>query len=29
LLGYNPRFGFEEGLKYTWDWFCKSQSVTR
>ncbi len=21
LLGYNPRVGFEEGLKRTWDWF--------
>jgi nucleoside-diphosphate-sugar epimerase len=22
VLGYNPRFGFEEGLKNTWEWFC-------
>ncbi|MCU1341906.1 MAG: biosynthesis protein WbpP [Candidatus Acidoferrum typicum] len=22
VLGYNPRFGFEEGLKDTWEWFC-------
>jgi UDP-N-acetylglucosamine/UDP-N-acetyl-alpha-D-glucosaminouronate 4-epimerase len=21
LLGYSPRFGFEEGLRRTWDWF--------
>jgi len=21
VLGYNPRFGFEEGLKDTWEWF--------
>jgi nucleoside-diphosphate-sugar epimerase len=27
VLGYNPRFGFEEGLKHTWDWFCTSQSA--
>ncbi len=24
-LGYNPRFGFEEGLKLTWDWFSSRQ----
>jgi UDP-N-acetylglucosamine/UDP-N-acetyl-alpha-D-glucosaminouronate 4-epimerase len=29
LLGFNPRFGFEEGLKHTWDWFCTSQSVAK
>jgi len=29
VLGYNPRVGFEEGLKHTWDWFRKSQSVAR
>jgi nucleoside-diphosphate-sugar epimerase len=29
LLGFDPRFGFEEGLKHTWDWFCSSQSVTK
>ena len=27
VLGYNPRFGFEEGLKHTWDWFCTSQNA--
>jgi len=27
VLGYNPRVGFEEGLKHTWEWFRKSQSV--
>jgi nucleoside-diphosphate-sugar epimerase len=27
VLAYNPRIGFEEGLKHTWDWFSKSQSV--
>ncbi len=29
LLGFQPRFGFEEGLKHTWDWFCTSQSVAK
>ena len=29
VLGYNPRIGFEEGLKHTWEWFCKSQSVEK
>jgi UDP-glucose 4-epimerase len=29
VLGYTPRIGFEEGLKHTWDWFRKSQSVAR
>jgi UDP-N-acetylglucosamine/UDP-N-acetyl-alpha-D-glucosaminouronate 4-epimerase len=29
VLGYNPRIGFEEGLKRTWEWFCKSQSVEK
>jgi nucleoside-diphosphate-sugar epimerase len=29
LLGYNPRFGFDEGLKHTWDWFRASQSVPK
>jgi UDP-glucose 4-epimerase len=24
VLGYNPRIGFEEGLKHTWAWFCTS-----
>jgi len=27
MLGYNPRIGFEEGLKETWGWFSISQSV--
>jgi nucleoside-diphosphate-sugar epimerase len=27
-LGYDPRVGFEEGLRRTWDWFCGS-SVTK
>ena len=27
VLGYNPRFGFEEGLKHTWDWFCTAQNA--
>ena len=27
VLGYNPRFGFEEGLKNTWDWFCTAQNA--
>src|SRR5712691_2644806 len=22
MLGYNPRIGFEAGLKRTWEWFC-------
>lgn len=26
-LGYNPRIGFEEGLRRTWEWYCASQSV--
>jgi nucleoside-diphosphate-sugar epimerase len=25
LLGFNPRIGFEEGLKQTWDWFSGGQ----
>ena len=29
VLGYDPRIGFEEGLKRTWDWFRESQSVAR
>ncbi len=24
-LGYRPHFGFEEGLKRTWEWFSESQ----
>jgi nucleoside-diphosphate-sugar epimerase len=27
VLGYHPRFGFEEGLKRTWEWFCASQNA--
>ncbi len=27
MLGYNPRIGFEEGLKLTWDWFCTAQNA--
>src|ERR1035437_6909857 len=27
VLGYNPRVGFEEGLKHTWEWFCTSQGA--
>jgi nucleoside-diphosphate-sugar epimerase len=26
MLGYHPRFGFEEGLKRTWEWFCAAQN---
>jgi UDP-N-acetylglucosamine/UDP-N-acetyl-alpha-D-glucosaminouronate 4-epimerase len=26
-LGYHPRFGFEEGLKSTWEWFCADQNA--
>jgi UDP-glucose 4-epimerase len=26
-LGYHPRFGFEEGLKRTWEWFCTAQNA--
>jgi UDP-glucose 4-epimerase len=25
ILGYRPHFGFEEGLKKTWDWFYANQ----
>jgi len=28
-LAYNPRIGFEEGLKHTWDWFCNTHSVVK
>lgn len=28
VLGYRPRFGFEEGLKRTWEWFCAAQNAT-
>jgi UDP-glucose 4-epimerase len=24
-LGYDPKVGFEEGLRRTWDWYCASQ----
>jgi len=24
-LGYDPRVGFEEGLRRTWDWYCAAQ----
>jgi len=27
VLRYNPRIGFEEGLKETWGWFSASQTV--
>ncbi len=27
MLGYNPRIGFEEGLKRTWEWFCTTQNA--
>ena len=27
VLGYNPRIGFEEGLKRTWEWFCTTQNA--
>jgi len=27
VLGYKPRFGFEEGLKRTWEWFCAAQNA--
>src|ERR1700730_11583781 len=27
VLGYNPRIGFEEGLKHTWEWFCTAQNA--
>jgi UDP-glucose 4-epimerase len=27
VLGYNPRFGFEDGLKSTWEWFCATQKA--
>ena len=28
VLGYQPRVGFEEGLRQTWKWFCGSQQAT-
>jgi len=27
VLGYNPRIGFEEGLKNTWEWFRRTQNA--
>ena len=27
ILGYNPRVGFEEGLKQTWEWYRSSRSL--
>jgi UDP-glucose 4-epimerase len=27
VLGYNPRVGFEEGLKHTFAWFCATQEA--
>jgi nucleoside-diphosphate-sugar epimerase len=27
VLGYHPRFAFEEGLKRTWEWFCAAQNA--
>jgi UDP-glucose 4-epimerase len=27
VLGYSPRIGFEEGLKYTWEWLCTAQNA--
>jgi nucleoside-diphosphate-sugar epimerase len=27
VLGYNPRVGFEEGLKHTFGWFCATQEA--
>jgi nucleoside-diphosphate-sugar epimerase len=26
-LGYNPRIGFGEGLRRTWDWFCENYTT--
>ena len=28
VLGYHPRFGFEEGLNRTWEWFCVAQNAS-
>jgi len=28
VLGYDPRVGFEEGLKNTWEWFRANQSAS-
>jgi nucleoside-diphosphate-sugar epimerase len=27
VLGYHPSFGFEEGLKSTWEWFVAHASA--
>jgi len=27
VLDYHPQFGFEEGLKRTWEWFCTSKNA--
>ena len=27
VLGYHPRFGFEDGLKRTWEWFCAARNM--
>ncbi len=29
VLGYSPRFDFEEGLAHTWDWFSSSQDSAK
>jgi UDP-glucose 4-epimerase len=26
-LGYDPRIGFEEGLRRTWEWFCETYTT--
>jgi nucleoside-diphosphate-sugar epimerase len=26
-LGYNPRVGFDEGLRRTWEWFCENSQA--
>jgi len=28
VLGYQPRVGFEEGLRKTWEWYCKTYEKT-
>ena len=28
VLDYHPQFGFEEGLKRTWEWFCTSKNAS-
>ena len=27
VLGFKPQFGFEEGLRRTWEWFCAVQNA--